>query len=1245
MIKFSLKIIVVFLLLSVIKYDSYSQVLINNGTYTHAYGGSYIKVNGSFENNNLGDFTIDEQAGVPAELFVSEDITNNANLTADGNIRLIGNWYNNSTFTSNLGTVFFEGANQILGGSVSSVFYKLTLDGAGLKTQAIDQYATGILDLKHLELQTETYGFYMQNTAINSIIRTTGFVSSLDGGFLSRNTNITNAYLFPVGSSDGVLRYRPVELTPNNASATTYTVRMANLDASIEGYDVSLLSPDLCQVNPLFYHQINRTFGNTSADIDIYYDEAADGEWDGIANWHTPLVYWEDVTGSSTTAGAPLSVASKSNWDDFSEEAYALSRVNIAPVFIQLGPYCEGDVPDVLPGSSINGISGTWSPSVINTNITGDTDYVFTPSFGECGYTYTMTITVNPVPIVDLGSDVAVCEDATPITLDAGAGMSSYLWSTLEITQSINVINTGTYSVVVSNTYGCTAQDEIDITVNPLPAVSFSGLDAQYCYEDASVLLSGNPMGGSFSGNGISGSQFTPADAGIGPHDITYTYTDANGCSNTSTISTEVTPMPEVIVSDVTQASCFGVDDGSITVTASSGSGGYIYDWDNSSSTGPTASGLSPGEYNVTIYDSNGCTATTSATIVYPEEIIVDIDIIQEVSCFSYSDAILYANVSGGTSPYNFLWNDTGNSTTQQISNLPAGNYTVNVTDANGCQANANITLTQPPILDVGFINISDVSCFGYSDGSATALPVGGSSPYEYSWNDPSNSLSPSIVNVPANNYTVVVTDANGCTVSNTITIDEPEELELTGSTVPVTCGSSLGSAQVNVTGGTLPYNYVWSSLHTGNIATGLVSDTYTVSVVDGNGCSDELTLYVGITGSGLVEITETNSIQCYGDSNASLTGTMTNGVGPYEYLWSNESTNQTITNLPAGIYSLQITDSWGCSGSNSYMVSQPDPIDLSFTTTDVTCFGYEDGSATVIASGGTPGYSYEWVTGETSSVLSDVGAVSYQVMVTDSRFCEMIGQVVVSGPESPVIINMVVENISCNGYNDGAVTLNVEGGTPPYNYNWQLGDYTSNESNINNLFEGVYNLTVTDNNNCVQETEATIAQPSELDADFIKMNPSCIGNNDGYIEIIAQGGTSPYNYEWSEGSSSIEFIDGLVEGEYLVTVIDANGCEYELDIIQLTDVQEECLRIPNAFSPNGDGTNDTWIIENIHLYPRTYIKVFNRWGQALYEANGTEDPWDGTYNGNPVPAGVYLYIIDLFTADEPKTGTVTVVR
>jgi len=454
-----------------------------------------------------------------------------------------------------------------------------------------------------------------------------------------------------------------------------------------------------------------------------------------------------------------------------------------------------------------------------------------------------------------------------------------------------------------------------------------------------------------------------------------------------------------------------------------------------------------------------------------------------------------------------------------------------------------------------------------------------------------------------------------------------------------------LGSAHVDVTGGTLPYGYSWSNTYDGQTATGLVSGNYTVSVSDAHGCSDEATMYVGISGSGIVEIVQDEEITCHGESSAVLTGTMINGVGPFEYMWSNDAVTQTIEQLSAGIYSLEVSDSWGCSGSDSYLVIEPDEIELSFVSTDVTCFGYEDGSATVSVSGGTPGYTYEWITGDADAILNDVGVGTYQVLVTDTQFCQIVGSVEVSGPESPVEVTMDIINISCNGYHDGSVQISVEGGTSPYTYSWQIGDYITNDQNIANLFEGVYYLTVVDGNNCVTEEEAVISQPLVLDASYISMNPSCIGNSDGYIEIVAEGGTEPYSYAWSAGSSSLEYIDGLVEGDYLVTVVDSRGCEHELDLIHLADVQEECLKIPNAFTPNGDGVNDTWILENIQMYPMSYVQVYNRWGQALYEAKGLGEPWDGTYNGNAVPTGPYIYVVNLYNGDEPKTGTVTIVR
>ena len=259
-------------------FHSHSQVLQNYGSVISAKSGSVITVNGSVL-NQTGTIDVNQNAGTPATMYVSQDVTNNSTIFADGHIHLSGNWYDNGSFSSSLGTVFMDGATQVLGGTSATIFHNLTLNGSGFKIQQVNKFATGVLSLNHLELKTETFSFFMENTALNAITRTTGFVSSLNGGFLGRQTNSNGPYLFPVGSSIGVIRYRPVELGPTNAASNQYSVRLANTDATLEGYDLSMHEIDICEANTLFYHQIARTAGIAAADVVINYDPVSDGSW------------------------------------------------------------------------------------------------------------------------------------------------------------------------------------------------------------------------------------------------------------------------------------------------------------------------------------------------------------------------------------------------------------------------------------------------------------------------------------------------------------------------------------------------------------------------------------------------------------------------------------------------------------------------------------------------------------------------------------------------------------------------------------------------------------------------------------------------------------------------------------------------------------------------------------------------------------------------------------------------------
>ncbi|MDD2636267.1 MAG: hypothetical protein PHW82_12325, partial [Bacteroidales bacterium] len=303
--RFNVKMCGVSFFLIVLSITGFSQLVYNNGTEIYAKQGAIVFVDGTVQ-NQTGILEVEETGSSFAEIIIQQDFINNSTAGGNGYYRVLGNWVNNNTFNAGTGTVFLEGGNQFLDGSVSTYFNNLTLDGTGLKTQTIDQYCTGTLDLKHLELQNETFGFYVQNTDVNSIIRTTGFVSALNGGFLSRNTNQNLMYLFPVGSSVGTARYRPAEITPENTNANTYTVRMANVLATTEGYDVNALPPKICEVNPEFYHQVNQTAGTAAIELDVFYNETEDGNWDGLANWTTTPDLWEWILSTVIVSGTPF---------------------------------------------------------------------------------------------------------------------------------------------------------------------------------------------------------------------------------------------------------------------------------------------------------------------------------------------------------------------------------------------------------------------------------------------------------------------------------------------------------------------------------------------------------------------------------------------------------------------------------------------------------------------------------------------------------------------------------------------------------------------------------------------------------------------------------------------------------------------------------------------------------------------------------------------------------------------------
>ena len=405
-----------------------AQVVVNNGANVNAQSGSFIYVNGTVLNGS-GEIQINNAIGsIPSEVYISEDMINNDVLNTDGHIRLMGDWYNNSSFTSAMGTVFLQGQNQLISGSEESHFFNLTLDGTGYKTQEINASSHGILDLRHIELQTEGFQFFVENANTDAVQRTTGFVSSLNGGFLSRRTSQSSTYLFPVGSSIGTLRYRPVEINPVIAN-NTFTVRMANVDATLESFDRSLTDIDVCQLNPLYYHQINRTIGSGHIDLKVYYDELLDGSWGGLSNWKQINNQWEYIQNSESLSANPLSYATSPDWNTFTDAPYILTHINETPVFDPIDPICQNSTAPLLPTTSLNGYTGAWSAAV-DSSIVGIQTLTFTPDPNQCAFTAQMDIEVYVLPQITSVNEINAVQcfgDSALVEVDAiGAGTIQY---------------------------------------------------------------------------------------------------------------------------------------------------------------------------------------------------------------------------------------------------------------------------------------------------------------------------------------------------------------------------------------------------------------------------------------------------------------------------------------------------------------------------------------------------------------------------------------------------------------------------------------------------------------------------------------------------------------------------------------------------------------------------------------------------------------------------------------------------
>ncbi len=424
--------------------------------------------------------------------------------------------------------------------------------------------------------------------------------------------------------------------------------------------------------------------------------------------------------------------------------------------------------------------------------------------------------------------------------------------------------------------------------------------------------------------------------------------------------------------------------------------------------------------------------------------------------------------------------------------------------------------------------------------------------------------------------------------VSGDFTGLTPLDAQITASS-DVTCnGGDDGSATVMATGGTPTYMYLWSNGETTATATMLPAGLATVTVTDVNAQTATASVQIDEPAAIDPTVTVVNHITCNGDGDGQAMSSPSGGTGPYMFLWSNGQTTATATGLDAGLVSVTVTDDNGCTATGSTTIDEPDILTLELVTqTDISCFGFNDGTATVAGDGGTAPYTYNWPDGQNGTTAVNLGPGVQTVTVTDNNLCTEVLDVNIQQPDELILSVTNQQNVSCFGGSDGSATVSAVGGTMPYDYMWSDGQTGATASN---LIAAVYTCMVTDANGCQDMVVVNISQPMDITIDLDITHESAPGANDGSIVATPMGGNSPYDYEWSNGASGAANIN-LPPGTYMVTVTDANdcektasgtvmgsGCDLTVDIVVIQDL--DCPNDVNGvltYNANMDVASVSW--------------------------------------------------------------------
>lgn len=627
---------------------------------------------------------------------------------------------------------------------------------------------------------------------------------------------------------------------------------------------------------------------------------------------------------------------------------------------------------------------------------------------------------------------------------------------------------------------------------------------------------------------------------------------DANACTSSTLVIVNDFGGPTLNTPNVVNVSCFGGNDGSITLSSTGGTGLIQYSIDGGANfqTSGVFTNVSAGTYVCIVKDNATCTDNAIVIVSQGPSLTISATSIPAL-CNGESNGQINVSSAGGTGFHNYSINGIGYQSGTNFSGLDAGNYTIYVKDVTGCIKTTTVIVLEPAPLSIILTNVP-VTCNGLSDGVIGANAVGGNGYYSYSIDGINFEDIEYFKNFPAGSYNITVRDSNNCTFSTPIAIAQPAAITATVNTTNSTCTFTNGSIMA-IAGGGSGSGYQYSidggtNYFTSGLFSPLPAGTKFIVIKDGAGCKLVVSGIIQDSDGPVITSSSQQNVSCNGGKDGTITiNTVTGGTGLLQYSKNgiNWQTSPILSGLEAGVYVIQVRDANGCTGTITKTITEPNAFLIATTSVSVSCFGSASGSATITASGGAGFLAYSingGISYQSGAVFSNLAFGTYTVIVRDAASCIGSSEFLIAG-SSKILLNVGVLNVACNGADNGALSIKASGGVAPYLYSL---DGNNNYSSINTFVNLPGNTTyyphAKDANSCIVSTTQFISEPTPVTIVPVINHIACAGGANGSINLNVNGGVSPYTYQWSNGSAS-PTVSNLTSGVYSVTINDFNGC------------------------------------------------------------------------------------------------------